>query len=1018
MVAFLHLSDIHLKDNSNENPILKRTKIIVDRIKNRIAHCSDLVIIVSGDIAYSGKLEEYKIAKSFFDDLIKKIIKESDAWVRVLFVPGNHDCEFTPNAVRDALLRQAEAGSLSFDENVIEVLTSTQKNYLDFVNSMSFYRRKIKSIYRNKLYNRFQIKTAKYTLEFHCFNSATFSSLREKPGNLSFPLSNYYDELKDNNSISISVLHHPLNWMNSESHKELRNKLIEISDLVFTGHEHIPDDFTIQRRGDSAKFIESGALQDNYDFNNSSFGLLIINDQSENVISNLYNYKFESDSYLETDVKQFDIAKLTVQRNIVEITSDFMDWILEIGAPIIHPRKEDPILRDLYVSPDVQVIINPNDETADRTIRKDHNIEDLVIEKYCIVIGAESSGKTTFLKQVFQSKFQEDLFPILLDGSVIKKGDYTYLFENQLRKAFAKQYSVKDDEFYDKIDRQKIIILIDNYGACPLTQLDRNHLVDNIMKYFGGLFITAREFIHFDPISTTNSFEEFTFRKILELNHDKRKQIIRNWHYLGQPMTPDLEEHLSIKIRNSVRFVNSVLEKNFSEPYPIYIITLLQVQDANSKTLDHGSIGFYYEYLIKHSLQESVRDKNQISLYDTFLKEFCYFLFDERLNNIHEDDFREYIQNFEKRKRVYIKPSDLKEDLTRAKILRVYKEQVYIHQPYIYYYYASRAIGDNLQDKKVQKRVINMIDRIYIQEFEGIILFLSHLSSDNFVLSVLTKKCKSYFKDEKEATIDKDVVALDQLVEDEYLPLLESNDAPKAISKKDRPETSDPSKSGLELDPDVTVEVVSMLNKFVRSIKTFELMGNIAKINYSWDYEKKMPLIQDTYNLGLRVLSAYYSVIEGGARDIVSYVKEISNDREINTIPEQKSFTKKFAYQMTYLATYNIIKRLSDSLGHKQLRPIFQEISQNSPSNATKLIEFGVELVQLGVYNESKIKKSLSDNGLNRPIARQILRNLVYEYAQLFKLDIRTRQKIHSDANINIQNQRRIQQTSKRMKKK
>ncbi len=1022
MIGILHLSDMHLKEGRENNPILKRVGKIVDSVANEITECSDLIIIFSGDIAYSGKAEEYEIANEFFNSLVESLKAKTKAWIRLFFVAGNHDCYFEPNSVREAILNQANSSTFKFDQNIIDVLCNTQKEYLNFVNSkMSYWRRKTRSNFRSKMYDQFEVSIKGRIIKLHCFNSASFSKLTENAGSLNFPIELYNENLTTGSEdISISILHHPLNWLNTDSHRSLRNKLIEISDLVFTGHEHVPDEFLIERKDESSKFIESGALQDNGNDNTSEFGLIMIRDSSKSFIGNHISYSLKNGIYQREDKPQIKLSEIKTKRNKIATQDSFQTWLEEIGAPIAHPRKEDLYLDDFYVYPDIQVITDPNKDTSE-LINNEHSSEELLQKKYCIVVGSECSGKTSFLKKVFDYKLKKGLIPIYLEGEIIKKFENISFNSTILRKAFHNQYETISSKYFDQIDHKKIVILIDNFGNCPLDGKKRVTLIENLKNQFNGLYITSRELIHFDPINSSNAFDEFYTSRILELNHDLRKKVIYKWNALGQTINPNISEEISAKNLQSIRFVNSVLQKHFTEPFPIYILTLLQVHDANSNALDHGSIGFYYEYLIKHSLQESIDNKNQVSLYEAFLIDFCYFLFEERINNINEDDFQIFLTNFKSKKRVTLNYSTLLTDLINSNIIRIVKGQVSLHQPYIYYYFVSRALDDRLNDEKTQKRVERMINRLYIQEFEGIILFLSHLSSNTYVLETLKTKCKSYFTNFQEATIDQDILSIDSTITNEYLPLLEATDepsGPQSTNNEQIPPNGDANINELEYDPDKDVDIITSLNKFVRSLKTFELMGNVVKINYAWDYEKKIPLVKETYGLGLRLMTAYFKMIENGADEIVAHIRQISTEKEIENLSELKEITTQFTRQLAFGACYNLIRRIAYSLGHKQLRPLFQEISKEHFTNAYKLIEFSIDLLQLGIYNESEVKKYLSSSrGFNRPMARLLLRNFIYEYTQLFKIDVRTRQKINDAAQIQMKDQRIIQSTSKKLRK-
>lgn len=64
-VALLHLSDLHI-DRNNYQWITSKTDQIVSAVWNDFSECNKIIIVVSGDIVYSGKEEQYGYAKHFF----------------------------------------------------------------------------------------------------------------------------------------------------------------------------------------------------------------------------------------------------------------------------------------------------------------------------------------------------------------------------------------------------------------------------------------------------------------------------------------------------------------------------------------------------------------------------------------------------------------------------------------------------------------------------------------------------------------------------------------------------------------------------------------------------------------------------------------------------------------------------------------------------------------------------------------------------------------------------------------
>lgn len=93
ILIFLHLSDIHFSKRcgSTYDPDLDlRRELVTDafRVKEQVKFCSG--ILVSGDIAFGGKPDEYKIAGGWLREVSKTLdCPEEAVWV----VPGNHDID-------------------------------------------------------------------------------------------------------------------------------------------------------------------------------------------------------------------------------------------------------------------------------------------------------------------------------------------------------------------------------------------------------------------------------------------------------------------------------------------------------------------------------------------------------------------------------------------------------------------------------------------------------------------------------------------------------------------------------------------------------------------------------------------------------------------------------------------------------------------------------------------------------------------------------------------------------------
>lgn len=93
-VGFLHLSDIHIK--TSNDPILKQASNIASATSTLWCSCDNFIVIVTGDAAYSGAVQEYQWAESFFTELRSELVRKLKTnEIHYIFIPGNHDCDFS-----------------------------------------------------------------------------------------------------------------------------------------------------------------------------------------------------------------------------------------------------------------------------------------------------------------------------------------------------------------------------------------------------------------------------------------------------------------------------------------------------------------------------------------------------------------------------------------------------------------------------------------------------------------------------------------------------------------------------------------------------------------------------------------------------------------------------------------------------------------------------------------------------------------------------------------------------------
>ena len=185
MIALLHLSDIHIRDD--DNTVTRRTSALAATVRSETAPLKACFIALTGDIAFSGRDSEYAIAQEFLTLLKDKIAADhTEATVEYLVVPGNHDCNFERSTdLRDlALDNIPKSEALDLSGAIVNNCLSVQKEYLDFAQRLTG------SVGSDtgRLYEERVYEIDAHRIAFHLYNTAWLSRLRETPGTLAFPV--------------------------------------------------------------------------------------------------------------------------------------------------------------------------------------------------------------------------------------------------------------------------------------------------------------------------------------------------------------------------------------------------------------------------------------------------------------------------------------------------------------------------------------------------------------------------------------------------------------------------------------------------------------------------------------------------------------------------------------------------------------------------------------------------------------------------------------------------------------
>ena len=274
MVSWIHLSDFHFSKEEHkkwdEQIVLKD---LLEDITDRIAF-DDLrpdFILVSGDVAFSGSLEEYRSAGLFFDELLKITgLEKKD----LVIVPGNHDVNrnavtFSENAITSSIVDRQTVVQVLDAQGPKRLILSRLDGFRDFLNDYIY----SQEVFNDDSFFSFhQFEVSGKRIAIIGLNSAWLSqggeADRAKIAIGERQVRNGVDFAK-NADLKIALVHHPFDWLRDFDRHDCRALLQRNCDFILHGHLHQSELAILRAPGTEAMMIAAGACYETREYRNS-----------------------------------------------------------------------------------------------------------------------------------------------------------------------------------------------------------------------------------------------------------------------------------------------------------------------------------------------------------------------------------------------------------------------------------------------------------------------------------------------------------------------------------------------------------------------------------------------------------------------------------------------------------------------------------------------------------------------------------------------------------------------------
>lgn len=712
-IVFLHLSDIHI--DKEKNIIYEHIRKIVDSLKRyKSIKIKNIIIILSGDITYSGNASQFSNAKKLMGSLIVSLNKVFECSCTVLVVPGNHDVNHADSTLSVTCLKDEKYSEYEIGE-------------YSKLNSFYNFARLNHCFERSEMYfdiRRLTISNCK--IKVNLINNGIFSTLDQYKGLLYLPI-DCIDKLSDREDADfvITIMHHAPDFYRDDIKNRIEDTIVKNSDILFHGHEHYNYSKQTSFNGSDCTVIQSGGcLCNNGDWDDSSYIIGLLDTESLKYEYYKYTWNGSSKQYEHDSGKEVQVKP---HKPELKITDDFQEFI------------RDDNEEKYYVFP--SIIYHSNKSIDDYLIETASFFEEeLQKHRYSIIVGAGNVGKTTLLKNLFSSFAKSHYVLYASPEKLLEKSKHKRQNIDKLIKAlFEDIYGVSESEWqaFEQSDAADCIFMLDDFE-----QIDGINISDFfklLSGRFGTIIITNTRIIDFDT-SIINIDEKETIAKFeikAPVGH-KRREIIRA---VVLDKADDKSEH---NIESIVKQVDHIIKTqlNIIPPEPYYIIQMAEnfmnhVGEAIYKSTNAFSKVFEANLTnkIDEALKTNTKNRNiTVDLMYVIFRKLAYYIHFNKAYPVKRCEIERVIKEYNDEYGNNLETEDIISIAKAAKIIadteKSLEEYRFRNKSILAYFVAKEIVA-----RKDVAGLEDVINKACINICTDILLFIIYLTDETSILS-------------------------------------------------------------------------------------------------------------------------------------------------------------------------------------------------------------------------------------------------------------------------------------------
>ena len=859
-LLILHLSDMHFGDGNNYSR--ENVKGIVNALNASMEDVQHVLIIVSGDLTFSGKQAQYKKVDKFFQNLKSGInVRYRIQDIRFVMVPGNHDVDYDLGVGDRKRVGLETIEKLISYESEIPSELEKLKQFYALANRYNCFHNK------NILHKR-TITYDSFRIQLNLINTAVFSSNDEDKG-YHYLRQSDIDRLKeqDNCDFVFSVMHHPQGWFNYRICDELETALYERSDLIFVGHKHYETTRTIMDSRNSVDILAGGMLSDRGNWDSSELHVGVLDAESRLFEIKKYQWDISSKIYVENGSRSITLSEDRVDPMGFAVLPQFLDEYIRPDQFLIA----DSFL-DYFVFP---LLEEQKDEQKDSMTHDVSSMEGflerLETSQKVLVSGLSDSGKSALTKAVFY-ELSSKRTVLLLNGSQIDGNP-----ERTIRTAFEKIYGREPASYerFKQADSSLLALIIDDVDAIDAAY--RDAFIDYVNDRFGLILETCQQEIELDIQSR------------LKKKHDRKYYTA----YRLEPFYTNKRRELVTKIINIIGNDGQNMDE---------MISLLCNMLSKQKTLYNWSPSFivqftkyYYSNIGESSRNDGdvfskVFESNLVSLIKPFTTkgvsiEKILMILDKIAYDIYKD--HEYpitttrvckiVDAYNERYDSTVNAVDLLAMLVSARVLKaVDNGYLFYELSYLSYFTAReirrRILAGDYADIK------NVMQYSYMSIHADILLFVTYITDNLNIIRMLMQMAEDTIQQWEEFSLAP--VNIEYMKQPAHLIIkpVEKEDRRKEEQKHIETEKEEIKALSTINDASIFDGESDELNFIQEMLRSTSLMTTLARALPSFEHmmekEDKEKCVSLLYTMPLRIFCVWAKEVDESRSELVQLIKE------------------------------------------------------------------------------------------------------------------------------------------------